>query len=134
MSMHALRGLEMVCITRHGDFVLNYAGASVYENPRGEPIKDLMDMGCIRCSAAYFTTESGAIDFCPACGFMERKHFTSFQDLQTWSNAQHWGFLKRNGHRAFGGEQDEEWRLVFAPEMASVVASGRFNEVRDLLG
>jgi len=134
MSMNALRGLEMVCITRHGDFLLNYAGEGQYENARGEPVKDLMDMGCLGCAAAYFTTEAGAIDFCPACGYMERKQFKTFQDLQAWSNAQHWGFLKRNGHQAFGAERQGEWRLVFAIEMASVVASGHFEEVRELLG
>jgi len=134
MSMNAQRGLEMVCITRHGNFDLTYAGSGSYVDPKGEEIKDLMDMGCLGCGAAYFTTEAGFIDFCPACGYMERKRFESFQDLQGWSNAQHWGFLKRNGHNAFGVERGGEWRLAFAQDRIAIEATGQFSEIRNLLG
>ncbi len=133
MSMKALRGLEMVCLTRDASFNLEYAGGGLYANAAGEEVKDLMDMGCVSCSAAYFTRESSAIEFCPACGHMERKRWESFQELQGWSNNQDWRFLKRNGFQAFGCYLEGEWHLKFGEKRASLEASRRFDEVLDLL-
>ena len=132
--MRALRGLEMVCLCKDSNFDLSYAGASVYSDAKGEPVKDLMDMGCVSCGAAYFTRESSAIEFCPACGFFERRKFTSFQQLQEWSNGQDFRFLQRNGHEVFGAYRHEEWRMVFALNRVELETSGHFDEIHPLLG
>ena len=133
MSLRALRGLELMCLTREGCFELNYSGAGTYTGPKGKPIDDLIDMGCVSCGAGYYTRETSAIDFCPACGFMERKRFKSFQELQKWANDQDWTFLKHNGHRAFGAATPTEWRLVFTTDPMQLEMSGRYDEVLQLL-
>ena len=133
MSLRALRGLELMCLTKEGCFELTYAGAGKYTDPKGKPVDDLMDMGCVSCGAGYYTRESSAIDFCPACGFMERKHFQSFQELQKWSNSQDWSFLQHNGHKAFGVATATEWRLVFDTDATRLEMSGRYDEVHQLL-
>ena len=133
MSMRAMRGLEVMCLTRETCFELTYAGGGSYTDPKGKPVEDLMDMGCVSCGAGYFTRESSPIDFCPACGFMERKRFTSFQDLQQWSHGQNWVFLKHNQHQAFGVAVSDEWRLVFETDITRLEMSGRYLEVHRLL-
>ncbi len=133
MSMHALRGLELVCITREDDFELEYAGKGKYADPKGKPVDDLMDMGCVGCGANYYTRESSAIDFCPACGFMERKRFGSFQDLQKWANGQSWKFLKRTAMKAFGATRDGQWRLVFARDDIALETSGHYRDIQLLV-
>jgi hypothetical protein len=133
MSIRALRGIEMTCLTRDGFFDLEYAGQRTYTNRAGDEIKDLMDMGCFNCSAAYFTRESSAIEFCPACGSTERKRWESFQDLQGWSNGQDWRFLGRNGLQAFGCYGGGEWFLRFGESRDELEASRRYDEVLDLL-
>ena len=134
MSMKALHGLEMVCLTRDGSFNLEYVGAGTYANGAGDEIKDLMDMGCVACSAAYFTRESSAIEFCPACGHMERKRWASFQELQGWSNSQDWRFLSRNEFQAFGCYQSGQWHLKFAETRTVLEGSRQYEEILDLLG
>lgn len=134
MSMRALRGLELVCLTKAGHFELNYAGGGTYEDNAGKPVKDLMDMGCVGCSASYYTREESPIDFCPACGFMERKRFGSFQDLQKWSTEQSWKFLRINGHKAFGVHAPSGWRLTFALDESELERTGQYDEIHDLLG
>ena len=132
--MQALRGLEMVCLCRDRHFGLEYAGGgNQYTDRAGKPIDDLMDMGCVGCGARYFTRESSAIDFCPACGFMERKRFKSFQELQKWSNDQKWGYLKITGHSAFGVLRGGDWKLAFALDKESLEMTGYYDEVHDLL-
>ncbi len=133
MSMRALRGLEMVCLTKEGSFDLEYAGANSYTDMRGKPIEDLMDMGCVGCSARYFTREASAIDFCPACGFMERKRFKNFQELQSWSNTQNWKYLSRTSHKPFGVLRNDEWRLVFEMDRVQLEMSGYYEEIHDLI-
>jgi hypothetical protein len=133
MSMRALRGLEMMCLTKDGHFELQYLGSGSYSNPAGDPVNDLMDMGCVGCSCSYYTREEAPIDFCPACGFMERKRFKTYQDLQKWSNDQHWGFLKINGHKAFGVLRIDQWRLVFATDISELEMSGHYEEIHELL-
>ena len=133
MSLRAMRGLELMCLTREGCFELTYAGGGAYNDPKGKPVKDLMDMGCVSCGAGYYTREASAIDFCPACGFMERKRFKTFQELQKWSNDQDWSFLKHNGHKAFGVAAAEEWKLVFDTDATRLEMSGRYDEVLQLL-
>lgn len=133
MSMHALRGLEMVCLCKDKDFELQYGGKGKYTDPAGAPVDDLADMGCVACGANYYTRESSAIEFCPACGFMERKRFKNFQEIQQWSNGQSWKFLKRNGHKAFGVLRNGDWRLVFALSREALEVTGHFAEVHDLL-
>jgi predicted RNA-binding Zn-ribbon protein involved in translation (DUF1610 family) len=118
---------------RDGHFMLEYAGAGAYTNPAGETIKDLMDMGCVGCGAAYYSRESSMIDFCPACGYMERKRHTTFQELQAWSNEQHWGFLSLNGHKAFGVSRDNAWLLKFAPTREDMESRG-YEGIHNLLG
>ncbi len=134
MSARALRGLEMVCLTREGDFAIDYGGGGKYVDEKGQPVEDLADMGCLGCGSGYFTRESSAIEFCPACGYFERKRFKDFQELQKWSNGQSWKFLKRNGHKAFGGFRGGEWRLTFAVSKDELEMSGQYSEVHDLLG
>jgi ribosomal protein L37E len=133
MSMHALRGLELVCITRESAFDLEYSGGGKYAGPTGEVIDDLMDMGCVGCGANYYTRESSAIDFCPACGFMERKRFKDFQDLQKWSNGQSWKFLKRTGMTAFGVLRSGDWRLTFGKDAMALEMTGQFTEIHPLV-
>ena len=133
MSMNALRGLELVCITREGDFELEYAGANKYSDPKGEVLKDLMDMGCVGCGANYYTRESSAIDFCPACGYMERKRFTTYQELQKWSNGQSWKLLRRTGMQAFGVQRGSDWRLTFAKDAMTLEMTGHYGDVQPLV-
>jgi hypothetical protein len=133
MTMHALRGLELVCITREGDFPLEWAGGTKYTGPKGDVIDDLMDMGCVGCGANYYTRESSAIEFCPACGFTERKRFGSYQDLQKWSNGQSWKFLKRTGMTAFGAFRGGQWRLTFAKDAMSLEMSGHYEDIQPLV-
>ena len=130
--MRALRGLEMVCLTRDGYFGLEYAGAGIYTDRAGKPIEDLMDMGCVGCGAAYYTRESSAIDFCPACGFMERKRFKNFQELQEWSRSQNWKYLSLNNHRPFG-VFNGQWRMVFATDPVALKRTGAYDEIHELL-
>jgi hypothetical protein len=134
MSMRALRGLELICLTKSGHFELNYAGGGSYTDGAGKPIDDLIDMGCVGCSASYYTRELAPIDFCPACGYMERKRFGSYQDLQKWSTEQNWKFLTINGHRAFGVYGSSSWRLTFAVHEDELEQSGQYDEIHDLLG
>ena len=133
MSMHALRGLELVCITRDGDFELEYAGGNSYSDPKGEKGADLMDMGCVGCGANYYTRESSAIDFCPACGYMERKRFTTYQDLQKWANGQSWKFLRRTGMQAYGVQRSGDWRLAFAKDLETLERTGHYGEIHQLV-
>ena len=92
-----------------------------------------MDMGCVSCGSAYYSREKSMVDFCPACGFMERKRFKKFQELQKWSNDQSWSFLKLNQHKAFGVLRHDEWRLAFAMDGMELEMSGHYDEVHDLL-
>jgi len=131
--MRALRGLEMVCLTKDGCFDMEYAGASSYTDRAGKAIDDLMDMGCVGCAARYFTREASPIDFCPACGFMERKRFKKFQELQAWSNTQSWKYLSRTGHKPFGVLRHDEWRLVFETDSVQLEMSGHYEEIHNLL-
>lgn len=123
----------MVCLCRDRHFELEYAGGRKYTDLAGKPIDDLMDMGCVGCGANYYTRESSAIDFCPACGFMERKRFKDYQELQKWSNDQSWTFLKRNGMKAFGVLRSQAWRLTFASDSMELEMTGYYDEVHDLL-
>ena len=123
----------MVCLTREADFEIEYGGGGKYTDPKGEVVNDLMDMGCVGCGASYFTRESSAIDFCPACGFMERKRFKNFQELQQWSNGQSWKFLRRNGHKAFGVLRNGEWRMTFSTDAMQLEMSGYYDEIHTLV-
>lgn len=133
MSMHALRGLEMTCLTKGGHFELGYAGKNSYTDAAGEPVEDLMDMGCVGCGNRYFTRETGGIDFCPACGFMERKRFNSYQELQKWSNEQSWAYLKITGMEAFGVLRNADWRLTFATDEVTLEMKGVYEEIHALV-
>ena len=133
MSMRALRGLEMRCLCRDGSFELQYAGSGKYTDPKGDAVSDLMDMGCVACGCNYYTREKSAIEFCPACGFFERKKFKNFQELQAWSNSQGWEYLKITGHQPFGVLRGGDWRMVFAVDRMELEMAGAYEEIHALL-
>lgn len=122
-----------MCLTKEGYFELQYCGGGGYTDANGKPVDDLMDMGCVSCGRQYYTREKSPIEFCPACGFTERKRFKNFQELQKWSTTHSWKYLKITGFKPFGVFRGGQWRMTFALDGVELEMSGVYDEVHDLL-
>ena len=130
--MRNLIGLEMVCFCKSEHFELVYEGGYVSAD-KGEPIPDVMDMNCYRCTWSYFTRESDPVPFCPNCGDIERKRFTRREDLVDFLRGTDWTWTKRPGLEPIAVLTWEgEWQLLLTKQRGALEAQGKFREVRSL--
>ena len=127
--MRNLIGLEMVCFAASGHFEMEYSGGT-YLNPQGEPVENVLDMGCFNCSAAYFTLGGDFCPYCPNCGYIDRKRFDEKDQLIEFLRGQDFSWLKRNGLRVIYVQTfDGDWQLRFGSDPDSMERSGHYRSV-----
>lgn len=127
--MRNLEGMEMICFTKSKHFELTYGGGQ-YTDPKGRPVTDLMDMNCYICTAAFYTREGDAIEYCPNCGHFDRKRFADKQDLVEAIRGNDLSWLSLNGLKAIVVQTwDGPWELRFARNAAELEQTGRYQKV-----
>ena len=130
--MRNLLGLEMLCFGIDEHVMLTYEGGT-YRDPKGEAVKDVVDLTCYACSTSYYTRQSSMIAFCPNCGEFERHRFASRQLLREALQGQDWSWLKHRGLTPVAAlALDGQWRLRFASSPEALTRAGGYMEARSL--
>ena len=127
--MRNLIGLEMVCFASSKHFNLEYVGGE-YLDENGRKIEGVLDMGCFKCSAAYFTLSADFAPYCPNCGYIDRKRFDEKADLEEFLRGTDFSWLKRNGLKVIYVQTfDEDWQLRFGTDPDALERSGQYRAV-----
>lgn len=127
-----IRGIELKALGRTRAIDILYE-AGQYLGPNGQVLESLMDMACYNCGNAYYTFEDDGIEFCPHCGFFERRRFESYEDLRVWAREQSWAFTRSIPEIYMAVHLEDRWEIRPTKDPEILKSSGRFEDVRPLM-
>ena len=126
--MPGMDGLELLVIGRQGHQPLRYVDGT-YQDARGEPIDDLLDMSCYHCMSRYYTHRNDPVQFCPGCGGWERSPFETLDAFLAWAAEQSFAFLQHGHQRAYAVRVEGQWSLQLAGNADDLQRDPRISDV-----
>jgi ribosomal protein L37E len=127
-----IRGIELKALGKTRAIDIMYEGGQ-YFGPNGQALDSLMDMACYSCGNSYYTFEEDVIEFCPHCGFFERRKFDSYEDLRVWAREQSWAFTRSIPEVYLAVRMDDRWEVRPTADPEQLKSSGRYDDVRPLM-
>jgi ribosomal protein L37E len=127
-----IRGIELKALGKSRAIDIRYEGGD-YFGPNGQVLDTLMDMSCYNCGNAYYTLEEDPIEFCPHCGFFERRKFDNYEDLRVWAREQTWNFVKSIAEIYVAVQLDDRWEVRPTSNPEVLKRSDRYEDVRPLM-